>query len=93
VFTVRPYEEAASATHPARIEDVDVVAHLRTRRDVPGALVLLADGRYAITGPLLAVGPPRLLQRHVRQQLHRARSDQERAWWQEVAGALTSSSM
>jgi hypothetical protein len=42
---------------------------------------------------LLAVGPPRLLQRHVRQQLHRARSDQERAWWQEVAGALTSSSM
>jgi potassium/hydrogen antiporter len=93
VFTVKPYEDAGSVTHPDRIEDIEVVAHLRTRRDVPGALVLLADGRYAITGPLLAVGPPRLLQRHVRQQLHRAESDQEQAWWQEVAGALTSSSM
>jgi potassium/hydrogen antiporter len=93
VFTVKPYEDAGSVTHPDRIEDIEVVAHLRTRRDVPGALVLLADGRYAITGPLLAVGPPRLLQRYVRQQLHRAESDQEQAWWQEVAGALTSSSM
>jgi cell volume regulation protein A len=93
VFTVRPYEDAGSVTHPDRIENVEVVAHLRTRRDVPGALMLLADGRYAITGPLLAVGPPRLLQRHVHGQLHRAASDQERAWWQEVAGALGSSSI
>jgi cell volume regulation protein A len=93
VFTVKPYEDAGSVTHPDRIEDVEVVAHLRTRRDVPGALVLLADGRYAITGPLLAVGPPRLLQHHVRRRLHLAESDQERAWWQEVAGALTSSSL
>jgi cell volume regulation protein A len=93
VFTVKRYEGTGSITHPSHIEGIEVVAHLRTRRDVPGALVLLADGRYAITGPLLAIGPPRLLQRHVRQQLHRAESDQERAWWQEVAGALTSSSM
>jgi potassium/hydrogen antiporter len=93
VFTVKPYEDAGSVTHPDRIEDVEVVAHLRTRRDVPGALVLLADGRYAITGPLLAVGPPRLLQHHVRRRLHLAQSDQERAWWQEVAGVLTSSSL
>jgi cell volume regulation protein A len=93
VFTVKPYEPVGSITHPTHIEGNAVVAHLRTRRDVPGALVLLADGRYAITGPLLAVGPPRLLQRHVRQQLHRADSDQARAWWQEVAGVLTSSSI
>jgi cell volume regulation protein A len=93
VFTVRPYMESGSMTHPAWIEGVEVVEHLRTRRDVPGALVLLADGRYAITGPLLAVGPPRLLQRHVRQRLYLAESDQERAWWQEVAGVLTSSSL
>ncbi len=93
VFTVRPYEHAGSVTHPAEIDGVEVVAHLRTRRDLPGALVLLADGRYGITGPLLAVGPPRLLQRHVRQRLRLAESEQERAWWQEVAGALTSSSL
>jgi cell volume regulation protein A len=93
VFTVKPYEHPGSVTHPDRVEDVEVVAHLRTRRDVPGALVLLADGRYAITGPLLAVGPPRLLQHHVRRRLRLAESDQERAWWQEVAGVLTSSSL
>ena len=93
VFTVKPYEAVGSITHPTHIEGIEVAAHLRTRRDVPGALVLLVDGRYAITGPLLALGPPSLLQRHVRQQLHRAESDQERAWWQEVAGVLTSSSI
>ena len=59
----------------------------------PGALVLLADGRYAVTGPLVAVGPPRQLQRHIRRELHGAETDTERAWWQEVAGALTSSSL
>jgi cell volume regulation protein A len=55
--------------------------------------VLLEDGRYAITGPLVAIGPPGLLQRHIRRQLHQAQTDTERAWWQEVAGAVTSSSM
>ena len=38
-----------------------VVALVRERRDVPGALVLLADGRYALTGPILAVGSRRAL--------------------------------
>jgi cell volume regulation protein A len=92
VLVVRPWDHG-DAAHPDTIEGVDVVHHLRTRRDVPGALVLLADGRYAITGPLLAVGPPRLLERHIRRRLHVAESEQEQAWWQEVAGALISSSL
>jgi cell volume regulation protein A len=91
VLTVRPWK--GRDAHPAEVEGVAVIRHLRTRHDVPGALVLLADGRYAITGPLLAVGPPRLLERHIRRQLHVSGSEQERAWWQEVAGALISSSL
>jgi potassium/hydrogen antiporter len=91
VLTVRPWK--GRDAHPVEVEGVAVIQHLRTRHDVPGALVLLADGRYAITGPLLAVGPPRLLERHIRRQLHVAASEQERAWWQEVAGALISSSL
>ena len=65
-----------------------VVDQLRTRRDEPGALVLLDDGRYAITGPLLAIGPAGELQQFVRRRLARAETSGERAWWREVAGAL-----
>ena len=92
VLTVRPWD-GGNPSAPREIEGIEVIEHLRTRRDVPGALVLLADGRYAITGPLLAVGPPRLLERHIRRQLHVASTEQERAWWQEVAGAVISSSL
>ena len=42
----------------ARSPATPVVEHLRTRRDVPGALVILADGRFAVTGPILMMGPP-----------------------------------
>jgi potassium/hydrogen antiporter len=94
VLTVRPRTpEDGNVARPSEIDGVEVVHHLRTRRDVPGALVLLADGRYAVSGPLIAVGPPRLLQRHIRRELHGSTSDTELAWWQEVAGALTSSSL
>jgi cell volume regulation protein A len=64
-----------------------VVEHLRTRRDVPGALVILADGRYAVTGPLLMVGAPSPLQAPARRRLSNARDDAETSWWQEVIGA------
>jgi cell volume regulation protein A len=65
-----------------------VVEQLRTRRDEPGALVALDDGRYAICGPLLAVGPAAELQTVARRRLARAESGSERAWWREVVGAL-----
>jgi hypothetical protein len=62
--------------------------HLRTRRDTRGALVSLTDGRYAVTGPTLAVGSARQLQAYARRRLSRERDDTTRAWWQEVIGAL-----
>jgi potassium/hydrogen antiporter len=67
---------------------VDVHDHLRTRRDRRGALVLLEDGRYAVTGPLVAVGGASQLQRYARRRLADENDEAARAWWQEVIGAL-----
>jgi cell volume regulation protein A len=50
--------------------------------------VLLEDGRFAVTGPLVAIGPAGQLQAVARRRLARATTPAERAWWQEVVGAL-----
>jgi potassium/hydrogen antiporter len=65
-----------------------VLEHLRTRRDMRGALVVLEDGRYAVSGPLLAVGGASQLQRYARRRLADESDEAARAWWQEVIGAL-----
>ena len=89
VFTVRRWEESdGDPASPRAILGIPVVDHLRSRNDVPGALVALDDGRYALTGPLLAVGSAAQLQAHARRRAGLAESDAERAWWQEVIGAL-----
>jgi potassium/hydrogen antiporter len=62
--------------------------HLRTRRDKGGALVALTDGRYAVTGPTLALGGAKQIQAYARRRLARESDDTIRAWWQEVIGAL-----
>lgn len=64
-----------------------VVAQLRVRRDVPGALVALADGRYAVTGPLLIVGSRQDITSYARRRIDTAGAD-ECAWLQTVIGAL-----
>jgi cell volume regulation protein A len=89
VTTVRPWDvEDGDPSRPQVVAGHAVVERLRTRRDFPGALVALADGRYAVTGPLLAVGPSTQLQAFARRRLARAESPGERAWWREVVGAL-----
>jgi cell volume regulation protein A len=89
VTTVRPWEDGdGNMSRPQQVLGHEVVDQLRTRRDEPGALVLLEDGRYAITGPLIAVGPPQQLQDVARRRLTRATTNAERAWWREVSGAL-----
>jgi len=90
VFTVRPWSEADG--DPARVQRLfgeAVVDQLRVRRDVPGGLWVLADGRYAVTGPLLAAGGRGDLTAWARRRLRQAESD-ERAWLQTVIGALAS---
>ncbi len=89
VFTSRPWRsDDGDPGRPHAITGVDVVEQLRTRRDRPGALVALADGRYAYTGAVLAVGSAPQLQEAARRALRHAAADGEQAWWREVIGAL-----
>ena len=77
------------AGRPERIAGVEVVQRLRTRRDAPGALLILADGRYACTGDgLVAVGPRRAVADWAARRVARAEGPAGEAWWQEVAGVL-----
>jgi len=60
---------------------VAVTERLGTRRDAPGALVRLADQRYALTGPILAVGSRRQLERYLRRRVRRVDAGD---WYAEV---------
>ncbi len=89
VTSIRPWSDAdGDPSRPTGVGGIEVVDQLRTRRDEPGALVALADGRYAVTGRLLAVGPAGELQAVARRKLVGAESPGDRAWWQEIVGAL-----
>jgi cell volume regulation protein A len=89
IFSARPWsEQDGDPSRPASVLGVTVCEHLRTRRDEPGALVALEDGRFAATGLVVAVGAPQQVQAYCRRRLDRASRDAERAWWQEVVGAL-----
>lgn len=89
VTTIRPWDAAdGDPQRPKQIAGNPVVEQLRTRRDEPGALVALEDGRFGVSGPLMAIGPSGELQAFARRRLANASSPAERAWWQEVVGAL-----
>ncbi|HEY8583394.1 MAG TPA: potassium/proton antiporter, partial [Capillimicrobium sp.] len=89
IFSTRRWEpDMGDPARPEAVNGVPVVEHIRTRRDQRGALVALADGRFAVTGPTLAVGAPDDIQRYARRRMHRGGSDAEHSWWQEVIGAV-----
>jgi cell volume regulation protein A len=92
VFTTRPWserEDHGEPSRPARLGGVPVIEQLRTRRDgLPGALVLLEDGRYAVSGSAVVVGGPAQVQDTARRKIRQSKTDSERAWWREVVGAL-----
>jgi cell volume regulation protein A len=89
VFTMRPWNDAdGDPGRPDTVVGIEVADHLRTRRDMPGALVYLTDGRFAVCGPSLAVGGRLQVTDYARRRLRRAGEDRERAWWEEVIGAL-----
>ena len=93
VFTVRPWTRSATATRARRRRSRGRrVAAAAARRDGRGSLVLLADGRYAVDRRRAArARRPPPARRVVRAADRRApgRRRAERAWWQEVAGALS----
>jgi potassium/hydrogen antiporter len=89
VFHVRRWSEAdGDAARPDGVAGLAVLDRLRSRRDMPGALVLLEDGRYAVTGPVVAVGSRQALSDWIRRRIRSGVSDNERVWWEEVLGAL-----
>jgi cell volume regulation protein A len=65
----------------------EVIDLLRLRRDAPGSLVVLADGRYALCGPVLAVGARRLVTAWIERRM-RVAGEAERAWLRTVLGAV-----
>ncbi len=89
IFSVWSWTEDldGDVSQPSAIGGQQVIEQLRIRRDQPGGLWVLADGRYAVTGPLAAIGSRRDLGRWARRRIGTV-PDDERAWLQNVIGAL-----
>ena len=91
VFSVRPVrDDGDDPSSPEHVGGVPVIAILRSRRDSPSSLVALADGRYSVvTGGVVAIGGRQALARWCEARAKRSGDNPaERAWWQEVIGAL-----
>jgi potassium/hydrogen antiporter len=88
VFSAWPWSERdGDPTHPVAIRGQTVIEQLRIRRDEPGGLWFLADGRYAVTGRRAAIGGRYAMTQWAIRRLPHAEAD-ERAWLQTVIGAL-----
>jgi cell volume regulation protein A len=88
VFTVRP---ARGESEPGEeIDGIPVASIIRDRSERGAYLVALADGRYAVmSSGLVAIGGRRALAGWCEGRAERPEVDAgERAWWQEVTGAL-----
>jgi cell volume regulation protein A len=90
IFSVRPAREGDDPMALSEVDGIPVLTVLRSRRDGVGAMAALADGRYAVTSDdVIAVGGRRALAGWCERRAARSGVDQaERAWWQEVTGAL-----
>ncbi len=89
IFSERPWKVGdGDASRPDHVGPVAVAERLRTRRDKPGSVLVLADGRYAYVGTTVAAGSAQAVQQAARRRLGRATDDAERSWWREVIGAL-----
>lgn len=88
IFRAGPWDARdGDPAEPPTVGGIAVVERLRLRRDRPGALVVLADGRYAVSGSIAFVGSRQAVQGAARRRLQGAPDDAEAGWWQEVVGA------
>ncbi len=90
IFSVGPGGAIEDPSAPTEVNGIAVASVLRSRRDSSSALVALVDGRYALTSEVaVAIGDRRAVARWCERRAERAGDDPaERAWWQEVIGAL-----
>lgn len=88
VFTVRPVRGGGELGE--EIDGIPIVRVMRDRSERGAYLVALADGRYAVVNAgLVAIGGRRALAGWCEGRAARDDVDaSERAWWQEVTGAL-----
>lgn len=89
VFSVWSWsaERDGDPAQPAEIRGHAVIHQLRERRDVPGGLFWLDDGRYTVTGPVAAIGGRSDLASWARRRIGSTSGD-EREWLRGVIGAL-----
>ena len=82
-------EQDGDPAQPESVAGRAVTEQLRIRRDAPGGLWVLEDGRYAVTGALYAIGGRSDVSDWARRRMRDAEPD-ERAWLQTLVGALAS---
>lgn len=89
IFSTGPWRERdGDPARPQHVGGTEVIDQIRTRRDAPGAVVVLADGRFAYTGAIMATGSATDVRKAAQRRLRLATTDAEQAWWREVIGAL-----
>lgn len=91
IFSVKPWSINGEGDEgdPRSVGGVEVVKRIRTRHDAPGALFELVDGRYGVTsGGICATGGARQIRGYAVRRIGRSETPSERAWWQEVTGAM-----
>jgi hypothetical protein len=88
-LTVRPWDTSdGNPGRPQHVLGIPVDQLLAERPDAPGALVALQDRRFALTGPIAAIGRRRMLRTYVRGRA-RTKDDQAyRAWLAQVSEVL-----
>jgi cell volume regulation protein A len=90
IFTIGPWKSVeGDPASPSVVVGVPVKEVVLSRPDIAGALLSLVDGRYAITGRLVAVGSARQLKRYARRRLRQDATATERDWYREVIGELS----
>jgi cell volume regulation protein A len=88
-LVTQPWEaHDGDPSDPDLIDGMPVLNRLRMRSDTGGALVVLEDGRYAVTGPSLTIASSDILGRYARRRAANATTGAEHRWWADVATAL-----
>ncbi|MFT4048295.1 MAG: potassium/proton antiporter [Solirubrobacterales bacterium] len=91
IFSVKPWSATGEGDQgdPRSVGGVDVLRRVRTRHDEAGALFVMVDGRFGVTSNgVCATGSPRQIRGYAVRRIENSTSLSERAWWQEVAGAV-----
>ena len=91
IFSVKPWSKTGEGDEgdPQSVGGVEVLKRVRTRHDAAGCLFVLVDGRFGVTSDgVCATGSSRQIRGYAMRRIERSEALSERAWWQEVAGAV-----